>query len=239
MWRVDSVAPPAPVLTTRPSDPTPAATNDFVWTCAESGATAECSLENGAWVTCTSPFRWVINAGNYGQHEFIVRSRDAAGNASTSTQYTFKYEKGLPDSGVPFQITGSVSALQIGLWQDVAVTVTDPNSVHIYVSALRSAPPANSTPAGCTTAQNLEVQPPNISATNTLVVPANGTVMLPAQGVAAPRLRLLDLPTVNQDVCKAKSSPCPTRDRRGTDQPRPWRAAPIASRPAPSFGVRP
>ena len=204
-WRVDTVAPPAPVLTTRPSDPTSTATNDFAWTSAESGVTSECSLENGAWFACTSPYRWVINTSNYGRHQFVVRSRDAAGNASTATQYTFKYQKGLPDSGVPFQITGSVSALQIGVWQSIAVRVTNPNSVAIYVSALQVSAAADSTPAGCTTAQNLELESSNISSTNTLIVPANGSVVLPAQGVTAPRIRLRDLPTVNQDVCKAKS----------------------------------
>src|SRR5207247_2530115 len=81
-WRVDTVAPVAPTLTTKPSDPTSTATNDFAWTSSESGVTSECSLENGAWFTCTSPYRWVIDTGNYGQHQFSVRSRDTAGNTS-------------------------------------------------------------------------------------------------------------------------------------------------------------
>jgi hypothetical protein len=204
-WRVDTVAPPAPVLTTKPPNPTSTATNDFAWTSAEAGTTSDCSLENGAWFPCTSPYRWVINTTNSGQHQFAVRSRDAAGNASAATQYTFKYENGLPSSGVPFQITGSVSALQIGVWQSIGVRVSNPNSVAIYVSALQVSAAPDSTPAGCTTAQNLELEQSNVSTTNTLIVPANGSVVLPAQGATAPRIRLRNLPTVNQDVCKNKS----------------------------------
>ena len=204
-WRVDTVAPAAPTVTNKPPNPTTTATNDFAWTSSESGVTSECSLENGAWFACTSPYRWVINTGNYGQHQFSVRSRDAAGNTSAPTQYTFKYEKGLPSSGVPFQITGSVSALQIGIWQSIALRVTNSNSVAIYVSAVQVTAAADSTPSGCGTAANLELEQSNISAANTLVVPANSSVVLPAQGVTAPRIRLRNLPTVNQDVCKGKS----------------------------------
>jgi len=200
-WRVDTVAPPAPALTTKPTNPTTNATNDFAWTIAESGTTSECSLENGAWGPCSSPYRWVIGTSNYGQHQFAVRSKDAAGNVSPATQYTFKYEKGLPSSGVPFTINGSVSGLYLGVWKTIAVTVTNPNSVPIYVSALQVTAAADSTPSGCSSSANLEIQQANISATNTLIVPANGSVALPAQGVTAPQIRLKNLPTVNQDVC--------------------------------------
>jgi hypothetical protein len=204
-WRVDTVAPPAPVLTAKPADPTSTATNDFAWTTTESGTTSECSLENGAWFACTSPYRWVVNTDNSGLHQFAVRSRDAAGNASTATPYTFKYERTAPSSGVPFEITGSVSALQIGVWQSIAVRVTNPNPVAIYVSALQVGVAPDSTPPGCTTAENLELEQSNVSTATTLIVPANGSVVLPAQGATAPRIRLRNLPTVNQDVCKSKS----------------------------------
>ena len=204
-WRVDTVAPPAPALTVKPPNPTSSATNDFAWTSTESGVTSECALENGAWFSCTSPYRWVIGTNNYGQHQFAVRSRDAAGNTSPATQYTFKYEKGLPSSGLPFQITGSVSGLYIGVWRSIAVVVTNPNSVPIYVSALQVTMASDSTPSGCSTSANLELQQSNISSSNTLVIPANGSVSLPAQGVSAPQIRIKNLPTVNQDVCKNKS----------------------------------
>ncbi len=204
-WSIDTVAPPSPVLTTKPADPTSTATNDFAWTIGESGVTSECSLENGAFFSCSSPYSWVINTSNNGQHQFAVRSRDAAGNTSAATSYKFKYEKGLPTSGLPFQISGSVSSLQIGIWQSIGVRVTNPNSVAIFVSALQVSAAPDSSPAGCRTAENLQFEQSNISTSTRLVVPANGSLLLPAQGVTAPRMRLRNLPTVNQDVCKGKS----------------------------------
>ena len=47
--------------------------------------------------------------------------------------------------------------------------------------------------------------PPNvIPVGRSVIVPANGSLDLPAQGVSAPQIRLQDLST-NQDVCKNKS----------------------------------
>lgn len=204
-WSVDTVAPPAPTLTTKPPDPTSTATNDFAWTSAESGVTSQCSVENGAWFACSSPYRWVIDTSNSGQHQFAVRSSDAAGNTSPATAYRFQYQKGLPTSGVPFQITGSVSPLAIGIWQTIALKITNPNPVTIFVSALRVDVAADSTPTGCAAAGNLELEQSNISTTTTLSVPANSSITLPAPGITAPRIRLRNLPTVNQDVCKNKS----------------------------------
>ena len=204
-WRVDTVAPPAPALTTKPSNPTSNATNDFDWTSVESGVTSECSLENGAWFTCTRPYRWVINTGNYGQHQFAVRSRDTAGNASAATQYTFKYEKGLPTSGIPFKIEGSVSGLWIGVSAEHRRQGHQPEPGRDLCLRAHRRRGRRHTPSGCTTADDLELQQSDISAANTLIVPANDSVVLPEQGVAAPRIRLKDLPTVNQDICKNKS----------------------------------
>ena len=204
-WRVDTVAPPAPIITVRPTDPTPNATNDFAWTDSEAGVSFQCSFENGAFASCGTPYRWVINTGNYGQHQFAVRAVDAAGNVSMASAYTFKYAKGLPSSGLPFQISGSVSALSIGVWRPVTLTLTNPNPVAIYVSALQVGVAADSTPSGCSSAANIEVQQSDVAATHTVTVPANGSVTLPAQGVSTPRMRLRNLPNVNQDVCKGKS----------------------------------
>lgn len=204
-WTVDVIAPAAPVLTTNPSDPSPNATNDFAWTASESGLSFECSLNNGSFAPCASPYRWVIETGNYGQKQFAVRAVDAAGNVSTTTEYRFKYEKGLPDSGIPFEISGTVGPLNIGIWRTVELRISNPNSVPIFVTALQVDVASDSTPPGCLSATNLQVQQSSVSGSDTVTVPANGSVLLPAQGVSAPRIRLVNLPSVNQDVCKGKS----------------------------------
>jgi len=204
-WSIDSIAPSAPVLTTKPTDPTFNATNTFAWTPSESGLTFQCSLENGAWVTCSTPYTWVIVTSNYGQHQFAVRAIDAAGNISAGTIYSFKYEKKLPTSGLPFQITGSVSGLTLGTYRPIFVTIANPNSVTIFVSALNVAVASDSSPPGCTSAANVDLLQSNVSTSLMVAVPANGSVSLPAQGAAAPQIRLKNLPTVNQDLCKGKS----------------------------------
>ncbi len=94
-----------------------------------------------------SPYTWVIDTTNYGQHQFAVRSIDAAGNMSAGTYYSFKYEKGLPTSGMPFQISGSMTGLTLGIWRPVAVTLTNPNPVPIFVTSLTMTVNAARTPA--------------------------------------------------------------------------------------------
>lgn len=205
-WTVDSTPPQAPVLTAKPIDPTYNATNFFEWTGPSDAVAYQCSEENGAWKTCSTPHKMMIPTSNYGLHQFAVRSVDAAGNTSAATTDTFKYQKKLPDSGVPFTITGQVDPLAIGVWQTVRLTITNPNSVPIFVSALNVGFPADSTPSGCSSVQNIELQQSDVSPTKLLQVPADGgSVSLPAQGVSAPRMRLVNLPNVNQDVCKNKT----------------------------------
>jgi hypothetical protein len=204
-WSIDSVPPAAPVITTKPTDPTSNATNTFAWTGGETGLTYQCSVENGAWATCTSPYTWTIDTSNSGQHQFAVRAVDAAGNISAGTYYQFKYQQARTTTGMPFQISGSVGALSLGVWKPIPLTISNPNSVTIYVNALNVGISADSTPSGCPSSTNVELQQSNVSTTLTLAVPPNGSVTLPTQTVVAPQIRLKDLPTVNQDVCKGKS----------------------------------
>ena len=202
-WSIDSIAPAAPVLTTKPTDPTFNATNILGWTDSEAGVNFQCSLENGAWFACTTPYTYFIVTSNYGQHQFAVRAIDAAGNISAGTSYSFKYEKKLPTSGVPFTITGSVSGLSIGVWKPIEVTISNPNSVTIFVSALTVEVSTNSGSGGCDLS-NFELQQSNVTSSLTVAVPANDFVVLPAQRAIAPQIRLKNLST-NQDVCKGKS----------------------------------
>jgi hypothetical protein len=49
------------------------------------------------------------------------------------------------------------------------------------------------------------LQQSNVSTSLRVAVPANGSVVLPAQNAIAPQIRLKNLPAVNQNVCKNKS----------------------------------
>ena len=203
-WSIDTIAPAAPVLTLKPNDPAVGATQTFMFSDSEVGVTFRCAAENGIFAPCSTPYSYIVDTSNSGQHQFGVQAVDAAGNVSAAASYTFKVTKDSSTSGTPFQITGSVSGLTIGEWQPVAVRVTNPNSNPIYVSALTFTVSADSTPTGCSSASNIETQQSNVSTSLQLVVPANGFVDLPAQGVLRPQMRLKDLSS-NQDICKGKS----------------------------------
>jgi len=160
------------------------------------------------WAAAAQASVWVIPAMSRAYPETKAGSRqsiaiDAAGNISAGTFYSFKYEKKLPTSGVPFTIQGSVSGLSIGVWKPITVTISNPNSVTIFVSALTVAVSTNSGSGGCDLS-NFELQQSNVSTSLTVAVPADvDNFPLPA-GVNAPQLLLKNLP-VNQDECKGKS----------------------------------
>lgn len=216
-WTVDTLAPPAPTITAGPLSVSNTNSPSFSFTDSESGVIFRCQLDGLGWTACSSPRGYAGIA--QGAHSFRVQAVDAAGNVSAATSYSFTCEKGLPTPGLPtsglptsglptsglsFQITGSVSALTLGTWKAVAVRISNPNGVVIHVTALKVAVAADSSPTGCLSSRNVELQQSNVSTSRTVAVPANGSVVLPAQGVITPQIRLKDLLTVNQDVCKNK-----------------------------------
>jgi hypothetical protein len=79
------------------------------------------------------------------------------------------------------------------------LTVQNPNPAPILVTGLRVSVGAD--PAGCASADNLDLGQSNASPSAPLEVPAGGSVRLPAHGVLPPTIQLRDLP-VNQDACK-------------------------------------
>jgi hypothetical protein len=106
---------------------------------------------------------------------------------------------------LPFTVTGGVTGLAPGLWRPVAATVHNPNSVAIRVTSLELSVTSDSFPPGCRTSTNLEIRQGSLGASGRITVPAGRSVTLVQQGGTDPRIRLRDLPTVNQDVCKGKS----------------------------------
>ncbi|TMC48514.1 MAG: hypothetical protein E6J20_18800 [Chloroflexi bacterium] len=190
---------PAPVFTSTPPDPSYDATSTFVWTEQEPGDTFLCSEENGPYnIPCASPFTYSIGTGNNGQHQFGVEALDSLGNVSSGTTYTWKVQKG---SIQDFTISGNVSGLLYpgGATRTVALTLTNPNSVTIYVTALSVSIDATSLPGGCSSSW-FQVNPSNVSSATPVTIPANGSVTLPAQGVTAPTIQMTD--SGNQNACK-------------------------------------
>ena len=106
--------------------------------------------------------------------------------------------------GDSFSITGGVGNLMPGVDTAIRLTVTNPNGVPIYVTVLNVTIAADSTPAGCSSANNVQLTQSNASSADPITVPARGSVTL-TSAPRAPKIMLLNLPGVNQDVCKNKS----------------------------------
>ena len=197
VYAYDTTAPATPSITDGPPLlPNWTTTTDasFSFT-GDAGATFLCSLNSSAagdFTACTSATSYSGVAE--GLNTFYVKSRDTAGNLSAfvSRQWQVDTTGSIED----FTVTGSAIGLLYpgGPARPIAVTLHNPNDVPIYVTALTVAA-TTSTPAGCDHDDLVLVQADLTSATpnlypDTIVVPANGSVTLPDQNVAAPTIRL-------------------------------------------------
>jgi hypothetical protein len=197
-FRVDTLAPPKPLLTQTPPASSSSTSATFAFADGESGAAFQCKLDGGAWSACTSPKAYDGLA--VGKHDFNVRALDAAGNLSTAA--TWSWTIVAQTSGQPFTISGTaVGALYPGVSRELPLTLTNPNSVAIAVTSLTVTVGAGSSNAGCDGPANLAVTQSDVSSTNTVTVPAGGHVTLPSGTVSAPQILMKDLST-NQDACK-------------------------------------
>jgi hypothetical protein len=196
---VDSVAPTKPVFTQTPPNPSTTATSTFAWSSTDPAPASginrsECSKENGAYVTCTSPHTYAVQTTNNGTHQFAVRTIDNAGNVSQVASFSWKVDKGSPQN---FTITGTVGGLvPSNVFTEIPVAITNPNSETLYVTSLNV---SIAGVPGCD-ASNFATQawsaPPKIA------VPATSSYSPPAG--RRPAIRLKNL-AGNQDSCKNKS----------------------------------
>ncbi len=83
--------------------------------------------------------------------------------------------------------------------QALPLTLSNPNPMPLVVTGLTVSAAG---PPGCASAENLEITQSDVSAASPVILPADGSVSLPAQGVIAPSVQLLDLESVDQDGCR-------------------------------------
>ena len=76
------VAGPDTMIVSGPTGVTTNASPTFAFTSPVAGATFQCSLDEGVFVTCVSPF--IAQPLAAGDHTFAVRAIDAAGNVDAS-----------------------------------------------------------------------------------------------------------------------------------------------------------
>ena len=89
-WTIDTVAPPAPTLTSKPAAVVASGSASFAFNDTQAGVSFECQLDAAAFASCTSPATYSGLAT--GQHTFAVPARDAAGNASPATSYSWRID---------------------------------------------------------------------------------------------------------------------------------------------------
>ncbi len=108
-----------------------------------------------------------------------------------------------PVTGMPFKIeqVGNLEDLFPGApAQTIEVRIVNPNPVPISVISLTAAIATD--PPGCPATENFVLTPAGVDPETPLVVAAESTATLPAEGIAGPTIGMLELP-VSQDACQA------------------------------------
>ena len=82
----------------------------------------------------------------------------------------------------------------------IPLALSNPNPGAVYITALTVS--AASENPDCPVAENLLITQSDASPLTPVLVPAGGSVTLPAQGVTAPSVQLIDLAAINQNGCK-------------------------------------
>jgi large repetitive protein len=87
-WTIDTTGPPKPLITSAPTNPTNQTSASFSFIDTEAGVTFLCQLDGSSFNLCSSP---VLYPGplSQGKHTFVVRARDAAGNLSGNTNFSW------------------------------------------------------------------------------------------------------------------------------------------------------
>ena len=197
-FMIGTIAPPAPLIESAPASQTAQTSARFVLSDSAAGVTFSCSLDGGAWGECTNPATYSGLTG--GGHTFAARAIDAAGNQSAVKSFAWRV---VPSAGgMPFTIAGDAPGLLYpgGPPRPIALTLGNGSDAPIYVTGLTVSVLPASLPAGCS-GSGFALSQSDVSAATPLQVPAHGSVSLPAQGVSAPRLQMLDLPS-DQRACE-------------------------------------
>jgi uncharacterized protein YhfF len=97
-WTIDLI-PPDTTIIAAPADPTNSTAPSFSFTSSESGSTFQCSLDGGAYASCSSPKTYSGLAP--GTHTFQVRATDPAGNTdATPSSHTWTIDTAAPDTTI-------------------------------------------------------------------------------------------------------------------------------------------
>jgi hypothetical protein len=203
VWTISaSPPPPAPTITSHPHATTTSTDASFDFDVA-SGSTAECRLDDRPWQECSPPAMYV--GLDPGTHTFCVRAIGHGGVTGPETCFTWTVlgSESPPGPSGLFAISGSVPGLLFpGGGGPLPLTVSNPFDFDLTVTALSVNVLSGSSMPGCDGPTNLQVTQSNTAGGSvSVVVPAHGSVTLPAQGATTPHVAMVDLAT-NQGACK-------------------------------------
>ncbi|MBJ6751083.1 PKD domain-containing protein [Geomonas anaerohicana] len=113
---IDTDAPTA-TITGHPSDPTAQQSATFTFASDEAGSSFACSLDAGAFASCSSPVVLDLSGRPDGRHTFAVRGIDPTGNVGAAVSWSWTIDTAPPavsagggrTAGSAFTQTGSVS----------------------------------------------------------------------------------------------------------------------------------
>jgi hypothetical protein len=85
--KLHSTAPPTPVITSTPANPTNQTGASFSFSDTEAGVSFLCQLDGSTFTACSSPATY--SGLSQGGHTFSVKAQDSAGNQSAATSFTW------------------------------------------------------------------------------------------------------------------------------------------------------
>ncbi len=197
-FTIKTTPPPAPTIQSGPEEETSEKASTFVFSDSEASVSFLCAKDDSKFTNCTSPK--IYDSASQGEHTFYVQARDAAGNVSAATPYSWSiFTK-------TFTIEGKLSGtLAPGVSRPLALTISNPNNKAITVTGLQVTVAPGSTKAGCDGPTNLQVTQSNASSSNAFTVAAKGgKATVPVGSVSSPQVLMKNLAT-NQDACKGAS----------------------------------
>jgi uncharacterized protein YjiK len=97
-WTIDNTAPPAPIITSTPANPTNQTSATFSFSDTEAGVSFGCQVDGKAFSACSSPKKYTGLA--VGSHTFSVEARDAAGNLSGVSTFTWTIDTTAPPAPI-------------------------------------------------------------------------------------------------------------------------------------------
>jgi hypothetical protein len=200
-WRIGSAAhvirvsvpTTAPTIVHGPADPTSLSSATLTFSDPAAGVQFLCTIDSRAPTSCTSPLTYSRLA--LGAHTFRVTAREGVAQQSQAATYTWRVQSSV-------MITGNAQgALYPGADPSpIPLTLSNGASTRVSITGLTVSIDGSQLPTGCDPS-SFQLMQSNVSSVQPLIVPGDGRVTLPAQGITAPSISMRNT-NANQDACE-------------------------------------